>query len=126
MSLQHFGGINHSLCTGRAISCYNKLRDTSQGQVNSCVLVNLCLNLCLSNRILSPQQVAKIQSDSILSDLLRRHQSVAETKIFTKILQHTRGDLSPQKGVAATCRLVRSDLKTYNIMKALNEEKTGI
>ena len=126
MSLQHFAAINHSVCTGRAISCCNKLRDTSQRQIASCLLVNSCLNLCLSNRILSPQQVAQIQSDLILCDLLRRHNSVAETKIFTKILQHTRSDLSPQQGVAATCRLVCSDLKTYNINQALNEEKTGI
>ena len=70
-----------------------------------------CENLCRSNRILSPQQVAQIQSDLIFCDLLQRQNSVAGTKIFTKIL-HTWGDLSPRR-VAATCRLVCTDLYRY-------------
>ena len=39
-----------------------------------CVQENFCENLCLSNRIMSPQQVAQILSDLILCDkiLLRR------------------------------------------------------
>ena len=41
-------------------------------------------NLCRCNRILSPQQVAQIQSDLIFCDLLQRQNCVAETKIFTK------------------------------------------
>ena len=36
-------------------------------------------------------------------DLLQRKNSVAETEIFTKILHHTRSDLSPRH-VAATSR----------------------
>ena len=102
MSLQHFAAINHSVRTGRAISYCNKLRDTSQWQIAWCVLrlVNSCANLCLSNRILSPQQVAQIQSDLIFCDLLPRQNYVAETKIFTKILQYTQNDLS-QRRVAA-------------------------
>ena len=51
---------------------------------------------------LSPQQVAQIQSDVIFCDLLQRQNSFAETKIFTKILQYTRSDLSLRR-VAATC-----------------------
>ena len=59
--------------------------DTSQRQIASCVLENLCENLCLCNGILSLQQVAKNQIRLNLCDLLRRQNSVAATKIFTKI-----------------------------------------
>ena len=59
--------------------------DTSQRQIASCVLENFCENLCLRNRILSLQQVAKNQIRLNLCDLLRRQNSVAATKIFTKI-----------------------------------------
>ena len=77
----------------------------------------------------------KLQKNQIrqnLCDLLRLQNSVAETKIFTKFLQHTRRDLSLQcvaatfccnlspdlytrsdlspRLVAATCRLVCTDL----------------
>ena len=66
-----------------------------------------CENLCRCNRILSPQQVAQIQSDLIFCDLFQRQNSVAETEIFTKILQYTeaicRCDVSPHL-VAATSR----------------------
>ena len=108
--------------------------DMSQRQIASCVLENVCENLCRCNRILLPQQVAQIQSDLIFCDLLQRQNSVAETKIFTKILQYTRSDLSLQRvaspcccnlspdlftwsdlsprRVAATCRLVCTDLYT--------------
>ena len=51
---------------------------------------------------LSPQQVAQIQSDLIFCDLLQRQNSVAETKIFTKILQYTRSDLALRR-VASPC-----------------------
>ena len=57
-------------------------------------------NLYLSNRILSPQNVAQIQSDLMLCDLLRRQNSIAETKIFRKVLHYR--DLS-LRFVAATC-----------------------
>ena len=76
---------DHSMCTGRATSCSNTVRDTSQRQIASCVLENFCENLCLRNRILSLQQVAKNQIRLNLCDLLRRQNSVAATKIFTKI-----------------------------------------
>ena len=42
------------------------------GKLSKCVLENFCENLCLRNGVLSPHQVAN---------------SVAETKIFTKIVQ---------------------------------------
>ena len=76
--------------------------DTSQRQIASCVLENFCENLCLRNRILSLQQVAKNQIRLNLCDLLRQQNSVAATKIFTKILQYTRSDLLLQC-VTATC-----------------------
>ena len=86
---------DHSVCTGRETSCTHM----SLRQIASCLLKTFCENLCLCSRILSLQQVAKKKK---LSDLLRRQNSVAATKIFTKGLQYTRSDLSLQK-VAATC-----------------------
>ena len=109
--------------------------DTLQRQIRRFVCTGeICENLCRCNRILSPQQVAQIQSDLIFCDLLQRQNSVAETKIFTKILQYTRSDLSLRRvaspcccnqspdlytwsdmslrRVAATCRLVCTDLQT--------------
>ena len=51
----------------------------------------------------SNMHVAKSQIRLNLCDLLRRQNSVVETKIFAKILQYTRSDLLPQH-VAATSR----------------------
>ena len=48
------------------------------------------------------RMIAQIQSDLIFCDLLQRQNSVAETKIFTKILQYTRSDLSLRR-VALPC-----------------------
>ena len=70
-------------------------RDFLQRQIASCVLETFCENLCGCNRIFSPQQVAQF--------FFLRQNSVAETKIFTKGLQHTRSDLS-QRHMAATSR----------------------
>ena len=89
-------------------SC-DKLRDKLQRQIVLCVLENFCENLCLSDRILSPQQLARIQSDLLLCDSLRRQNSVAETKIFAKVLQLTRSDL-PLRSVSVTYCLVSSGL----------------
>ena len=76
-----------------------------QWQIALCELENFCENLCLGNRILL-QQIAQIQSDLILWDLLRWQNSVEETKIFTKILSTNKEiclcDVSKQC-VAATC-----------------------
>ena len=50
---------------------------------------------------------------SLVCNLLRRQNSIAETKIFTKILQYARGDLLLRLLAATccwTCRLVCSDL----------------
>ena len=51
-------------------------------------------NLCLRNRILLQQHAANNQIRRNLCDLLRRQNSVAETKIFTKIFQYTRSHVS--------------------------------
>ena len=87
--------------------------DPSQRQIASCVLENFCENLCLRNRILSLQQVAKNQIRLNLCDLLRRQNSVAATKIFTKFsTTHEaicRCNVS-LRHVAATCHLVCTDL----------------
>ena len=56
-------------------------------------LENFCENLCLHNGILSLQQITKKQIRLNLCDLLWQQNSVAATKIFTKILQYTRSDL---------------------------------
>ena len=63
----------------------------------------LLWNLCFFNRVLLPQQVAQIQPDLILYDLWWWQNSVAKTKIFTKILQYTWGDLSPRCNAATCC-----------------------
>ena len=62
-------------------------------QFSSFVLEKFCENICLCNRILSQQHVAKNQIRQNLCDLLQRQNSVAETKIFTKFPQYTRSDL---------------------------------
>ena len=66
--LQHVAATDHSMCTGRATSGSNKVRR----QIASCVPEKFCENLCLRNRILSLQQVAKNQIRMNLCDLLRR------------------------------------------------------
>ena len=66
----------------------------SQQQIASCVLENFCENVCRCNWILLPQQVAQFQSDLIFCNLLQQQNSVAETKIFPKILQYTQSNLS--------------------------------
>ena len=82
MSPQHVGVTNHHGCTGWVISCRNKLYDMSQLHIASCLLENFCGNLCLSNIILSLQQVAQILCNLISSNLLQWQNSVAETKII--------------------------------------------
>ena len=67
--------------THQATSCSN----TSRRQITPCV------------------QVAQILSDLIFCNVLLRQNSVAETKIFTKILQYTRSDLSLRRAVTTCC-----------------------
>ena len=122
--------------THQATSCSNTLRqqitpcvqvgwlvaatrwgDTSpQRQIASCVLENFCENLCLCDRILLLQQVAKNQIRLNLCDLLLRQNSVAATRIFTKFSTTHEAtcccNVSPRH-VAATCRLVCTNLKPH-------------
>ena len=63
----HIQDVVHTGC------CTNMLRR----QIASCVLEKFCENLCLCNRILSPQQVAQIQSDLIFRVLFLRQNSLA-------------------------------------------------
>ena len=65
----------------RRLVAATRCDDTSQRQITSCVLENFCETLCLRNRILSLQHVAKNQIRLKLCDLLRRQNSVAATKI---------------------------------------------
>ena len=88
--------ITQCVQVGRLVGA-TRCGDTSQRLIASCVLENFCENRCLLDIILSEQQVAQILSDLILCDLLLRQNYVAETKIFTKILQHTRSDLSQRR-----------------------------
>ena len=83
-----------------ATSCRTCRGDPSQWQIGLCVLKNFCKSLCLLNRILLQQHVAKNQIRQNLCDLLWWH---AETKIFTKILKYTQSDLSLRR-VTTTCR----------------------
>ena len=111
MSRRHVAATSHFVCTGEF----------------------LWKSLLLQQN-LSPQQVAQIQSDLIFCDFVQRQNSAAETKIFTKILQYKRSDLSLRRVaslcccncrrpvhtewsvaatcVVATCRLVGTDLKS--------------
>ena len=105
---QHVALIYHSVCTGRATSC----RNTLLRQIASCVLHNFCGKSVSKIAFCSCRKSQKIKSDN-LCDFLRRQNSVAETKIFTKILQYTQRDLSLQRvaaTLASTCRLVGTDL----------------
>ena len=60
--------------------------DTSQRQIASCVWRNVCENLCLRNRILSLQQVAKKSNQTEFVRRVVATKFVAETEIFTEIL----------------------------------------
>ena len=100
---QHVAATDHSTCTGRATSCSNKVR-RRVAATNRFV----CIGEFLCGISLSPQQnfVAATsrkksnQTESVR--LIAATNSVAATKIFTKILQYTRSDL-PLQYVAATC-----------------------
>ena len=81
-----------------------------QRQIASCVLENFFENICLCNRILSLQRVAKNQIGLNLCDLLQRQNSVAATKIFTKILP-----VRIERFVAAMCHLVSTNLNEVDV-----------
>ena len=77
--------------------------DLLQRQILPCVVENFCENLWLRNRILLGQHVTKNQIRQNWCNLSRQENSFAETKIFTKILQDSRSNLSLWC-VAATSR----------------------
>ena len=87
--------------------------DTSQRQIASCVLENFHENLCLRNRILSLQQVAKNQifatccGNKILLQRQRFSQKFSSTHEAICCC-----NVSPRH-VAGTCRLVCTDLYIY-------------
>ena len=83
--------------------------DTSPQQIASSVLEKFCENLCLCNRILSPRQVTQ---NTVWFNFL---QLVAATKFCWRksknSLVHTNRFVTATCPVAATCRLVCTDLK---------------
>ena len=79
-----------SVHTGRQVAAISR---------TSCVLENFCESLCLHNRILSPQNVAKNQIRQNLCNLLQRQNSVALSKIF-----HKTSPVHTKRFVAASCR----------------------
>ena len=95
--------------------------DTSQRQIASCVQETFGENLCLCNRILSPRRVVQILFDLIFCNMLLRQNSVSETKIFTKILQYTRSDLSLRRVVATCCCNLSSSVPTFTASNLSNE-----
>ena len=79
--------------------------DAFHGQIASCVLENFVKIFVAATDFCRRK---------LFWDLLQRKNSVAETKIFTKILHHTRSDLSLRR-VAATCCCNQSpDLYTWS------------
>ena len=95
--LQHVAATDHSMCTGRATSCSNKVR--RHVAATNCFV---CTEEFLL-KSLSPQQnfvAATSRKKSNRTEFVRlvaATNSVAATKIFTKILQYTQSDLSLQR-----------------------------
>lgn len=97
--------------THQTTSCSNTLRRQVTATSHFvCTGEFFCESLCLRNRILSPQQIAQNQIRLNLYDSLRRQNSVAETKISTKLLQNARivaatyrATCTQSDFVAATC-----------------------
>ena len=107
--LQHVAATDHSVCTGRATSCSNKVR-RHVAATNRFVCTGEFLWKSLSpqqNFVAATSRKKSNQTESVR--LVAATNSVAATKIFTKILQYTRSDLSPRH-VAATCCLECTDL----------------
>ena len=101
---------DHSRCTCQATSFSNKVRRHVAATNRFLCTGNFFENICLRNRILSLQRVAKNQIGLNLCDLLQRQNSVAATKIFTKILP-----LRMERFVAAMCHLVSTNLNEVDV-----------
>ena len=100
---QHVAATDHSMCAGRATSCSNKV-SRHVAATNRFVCTGEFLWKSLSpqqNFVAATSRKKSNQTESVR--LVVATNSVAATKIFTKILQYTRRDLSLQY-VAATCR----------------------
>ena len=120
--LQHVAATDHSACTGRATSCSNKVRRHVAATNRFVCTGELLWNLCLRNRIWSLQQVAKNQIILNLCDVLRR-QILWQRQRFSQKFSSTheaicRCNVLPRH-VAATCRLVCTDLKVSTIHKRM-------
>ena len=101
---------DHSRCTCQATSFSNKVRRHVAATNRFLCTGNFFENICLRNRILSLQRVAKNQIGLNLCDLLQRQNSVAATKIFTKILP-----VRMERFVAAMCHLVSTNLNEVDV-----------
>ena len=101
---------DHSRCTCQATSFSNKVRRHVAATNRFLCTGNVFENICLRNRILSLQRVAKNQIGLNLCDLLQRQNSVAATKIFTKILP-----VRMERFVAAMCHLVSTNLNEVDV-----------
>lgn len=101
---------DHSRCTCQATSFSNKVRRHVAVTNRFLCTGNVFENICLRNRILSLQRVAKNQIGLNLCDLLQRQNSVAATKIFTKILP-----VRMERFVAAMCHLVSTNLNEVDV-----------
>ena len=100
--LQHVAATDHSVCTGRATSCSNKVR-RHVAATNRFVCAGEFLWKSLSpqqNLVAATSRKKSNQTESVR--LVAATNSLAATKIFTKILQYTRSNLSLQL-VATTC-----------------------
>ena len=126
--LQHVAATDHSACTGRATSCSKKVRRHVAATNRFVCTGEFLWNLCLRNRIWSLQQVAKNQIRLNLCDLLRR-QILWQRQRFSQKFSSTheafcRCNVLPRH-VAATCRLVCTDLKlsTMHIANVANLDR---
>ena len=102
MSLQHVAATDHSVCTGRATSCSNKVRrHVAATNRFVCTGEFLCKSL-------SPQQNFVAATSRKKSNQTESVRLVAATKFccsdkhFLQILQYTRSDLSLRR-VASPC-----------------------
>ena len=94
--LQYVATTDHSVCTGRATSCSNEVR-RYVAATNRFVCTGEFLGKSLSrqqNFVAAASRKKSNQTESVR--LVAATNSVAATKIFTKILQYTRSDLSLQ------------------------------
>ena len=86
--------------------------DTLQRQIASCVPENFCENLCLRNRILSLQQVAKNQIRLNLCDLLRR-QILLQRQRFSQKFSSTHEAIC--RVAATSCCNLSPSVPTFKI-----------